>query len=435
MSNFYKQCLIVVAVFTFAGCGGGGGGGGADTTKPIITILGNNPMDVIKGNAFTDPGATAKDNVDGNITDQIIKVANVNTSVVGHYSVKYSVKDKANNKADDKTRVVNVYVPAVFQFTSKSTPELTECQGNEIVTLSTKDNDGSVIYKIISNNSNGSIILTGNKLEFNSSKPADYETKSEYDITVTATDSSGAEISQEIRVKVKQWSVLFHNHTYGCVKSPYTGKVWLDRNIGATRLCEDINDTQCFGDYYQWGRSADGHEEIGSDKNQTLATQINPVQNEIESKFVETNISTNDWVEAGVDDNFSKRMEAWKSNNNSKKVCPDGYYVAESDNFYIELLNGNSSAQIDKNSSEVAGNSDNKLLNAYHTFLKLPSAGVKDKNNTIKGTKEAIEIWTSDADSGVLGAQIDRLNISVNSADMATLADTTWGLPIRCIKQ
>ena len=439
MSNFYKQCLIVVAVFTFAGCGGGGGGG-ADTTKPIITILGNNPMDVIKGTTFTDPGATAKDNVDGNITDQIIKVANVNTSVVGHYSVKYSVKDKANNKADDKTRVVNVYVPAVFQFTSNSTPELTECQGNEIVTLSTKDSGGSVIFKMISNNSNGSIILTGNKLEFNSSKPADYETKFEYDITVTATDSNGDEISQDIRVKVKQWSVLFNNHTYGCVKSPYTGKVWLDRNIGANRICTSVTDIECYGDYFQWGRNADGHESNTSESNDTLATRIHPVQDAIKGKFVKTDIGTNDWIDThntgdNNDTNGSKRMANWQTDNNTSTVCPDEYYVATDDDIAYELFEDNNSAQIDKNSSEVAGNSDNRLENAVNSFMKIPANGKKEKSNSIDNNGSEANLWTSYSEYDGFDLEPSSLFIEPDSGEVDLFEAPVYGMAIRCIKK
>jgi hypothetical protein len=40
----------------------------------------------------------------------------------------------------------------------------------------------------------------------------------------------------------------------------HTGKVWLDRNLGARQVCTSSTDAACFGDLYQWGRAKDGHE-------------------------------------------------------------------------------------------------------------------------------------------------------------------------------
>lgn len=40
----------------------------------------------------------------------------------------------------------------------------------------------------------------------------------------------------------------------------FTGRVWLDRNLGASRVATSITDTKAYGDLYQWGRLTDGHE-------------------------------------------------------------------------------------------------------------------------------------------------------------------------------
>ena len=39
-----------------------------------------------------------------------------------------------------------------------------------------------------------------------------------------------------------------------------TGKTWMDRNLGATQVATSSADTASYGDLYQWGRAADGHE-------------------------------------------------------------------------------------------------------------------------------------------------------------------------------
>ena len=81
-----------------------------DTTPPIITLLGSNPMNVDKGTVFTDPGATAVDEKDGDISSQIKTEGSVDTAVEGTYHIKYNVSDAAGNKAVEKTREVVVMI-------------------------------------------------------------------------------------------------------------------------------------------------------------------------------------------------------------------------------------------------------------------------------------------------------------------------------------
>jgi hypothetical protein len=64
-----------------------------DTTKPVITLLGATPIDIEVGSSYTDAGATALDNYDGDITSLIVKTGSVNTNLVGTYTIKYNVED------------------------------------------------------------------------------------------------------------------------------------------------------------------------------------------------------------------------------------------------------------------------------------------------------------------------------------------------------
>lgn len=66
-----------------------------DTTVPVLTLLGITPTDTEWGQVYTDAGATAADNVDGDITGDIIVVNPVNTLVIGIYTVTYNVSDDA----------------------------------------------------------------------------------------------------------------------------------------------------------------------------------------------------------------------------------------------------------------------------------------------------------------------------------------------------
>ena len=80
----------------------------ADTTAPVITVIGDDPATVELGAAYTDAGATASDNIDGDITNTIITVNNVNTNIVASYTVTYNVSDASGNAATEVTRTVNV---------------------------------------------------------------------------------------------------------------------------------------------------------------------------------------------------------------------------------------------------------------------------------------------------------------------------------------
>jgi len=80
-----------------------------DSTPPVITLLGDNPLNVMQGTSFADPGATALDNVDGDISGAITVTGDtVDTNTIGAYILSYGVSDAAGNAASTVTRTVNV---------------------------------------------------------------------------------------------------------------------------------------------------------------------------------------------------------------------------------------------------------------------------------------------------------------------------------------
>ncbi len=79
-----------------------------DTTPPVITLLDTSPIDVEIGSLYTDAGATASDNIDGDLTDSINTSNPVDTSTLGTYTVSYDVSDSSGNAAAQVTRTVNV---------------------------------------------------------------------------------------------------------------------------------------------------------------------------------------------------------------------------------------------------------------------------------------------------------------------------------------
>jgi GH35 family endo-1,4-beta-xylanase len=95
----------------------------ADTTAPVITLNGAASMTINVGSNFTDPGASATDNKDGNLTPAITVSGSVNRLVVGTYTLTYNVKDAAGNAATPVVRTVNVVdtVKPVITLTGAST--------------------------------------------------------------------------------------------------------------------------------------------------------------------------------------------------------------------------------------------------------------------------------------------------------------------------
>ena len=80
-----------------------------DITKPVITLNGAAVINISECNkGFKDPGATAFDNVDGNLTDSIITNGSFNPNLAGTYIITYDVKDAVGNLADQVQRTIIV---------------------------------------------------------------------------------------------------------------------------------------------------------------------------------------------------------------------------------------------------------------------------------------------------------------------------------------
>jgi hypothetical protein len=79
-----------------------------DTNSPVITLIGGSPLMVEPGSEYVDAGATAADDVDGDLTGSIKVVSIVDTTAPGSYKVTYNVSDAAGNAAAEVIRIVNV---------------------------------------------------------------------------------------------------------------------------------------------------------------------------------------------------------------------------------------------------------------------------------------------------------------------------------------
>lgn len=146
-----------------------------DHNKPILSLKGTTPITIAKGTNFEDPGARATDDVDGDITDKIVRSGNVDISKVGEYVITYTVSDTSGNTSTVKrTIIVEEYADLEITLGSHFdtiTPVI-ELKGNnpyciefgnkykEPGAIATDNVDGNITNKIIVDSSQ----VTGNRL-------------------------------------------------------------------------------------------------------------------------------------------------------------------------------------------------------------------------------------------------------------------------------
>lgn len=152
------------------------------------------------------------------------------------------------------------------------------------------------------------------------------------------------------------------------VLSP-TGRIWMDRNLGAIRVATSSTDSEAFGDLYQWGRAADGHQLKSS--NTTTALSITDSPNV--PNFITTNTEPYDWRKTGNDN-------LWQSVNGVNCPCPQGYRLPTTDEWQAEFKTWKGST--------VAGD-------AFNSPLKLPLAGRRGYSTGNSSTGSEGIYWTS----------------------------------------
>ena len=173
----------VVLYLTVVACSDNTDGSG----KPVITLLGESPIDVPVDAAYIDAEATAYDPEDGNITNRIDTVNTVDETTLGTYSVTYNVTDTSGRAADEKVRTVNVVdnVTPVITLTGVSYIEIaldTIYTDDGATALDTEDGD-----------------ITGDIVTDN---PVNETVPGTYVITYDVMDSLGASAIQVTRTVV-----------------------------------------------------------------------------------------------------------------------------------------------------------------------------------------------------------------------------------------
>lgn len=190
------------------------------------------------------------------------------------------------------------------------------------------------------------------------------------------------------------------------VTNPETGRTWMDRNLGASRAASSSTDEGAFGDLYQWGRTADGHQKRTSDTTSTISSSDAPNH----GSFILTDQFSPgffDWLNPPNDN-------LWQGVNGINNPCPPGFRLPTKEEWDEERFSWKSQ------------DSDG----AFASPLKLPLPGARSQfNGLINDAGSRGYYWASTPD----GATARALFISSHGATRSGATRST-GLSVRCIQ-
>ncbi|QKJ24407.1 cadherin domain-containing protein [Poseidonibacter lekithochrous] len=233
-------------------------------------------------------------------------------------------------------------------------------------------------------------------------------------LSLIGTDSNGEKSVDTITVTVKSTSISHNSINYIIVTSPYTTKKWLDRNIGASQVCSASNDLNCYGDYFQWGRLADGHEKQTSTTTATTIAYNDDTSNEY--------ITPAEWGTG--DTSGALRVARWNqitgnvngvSGATYTDVCPVGFRVPTQ----AEVISETTSQGVSNNAT------------AFSNFLKLPVAGFRKDDGTMQNVGSIVYLWYN-TPNGTTEAKY--LRVSSGTAAPDSSLTRAFGGSVRCIE-
>ena len=188
------------------------------------------------------------------------------------------------------------------------------------------------------------------------------------------------------------------------VINPTTGRIWMDRNLGAAGVATSTTDANSYGDLYQWGRFADGHQCRGSSTTTTLSNTDNPGNN----RFILSPNSPFDW-------RSGQNHLLWQGVNGINNPCPTGYRIPTD----VELENDRLSWP------------ENTLVGAFNSILKFPSAGTRNSHDgSLNSVGTNGSIWSSNS---FLNSNTRMLTFGSLGANMSSNYRAS-GRSVRCIK-
>jgi hypothetical protein len=187
------------------------------------------------------------------------------------------------------------------------------------------------------------------------------------------------------------------------VTNPTTGRIWMDRNLGATRSATTSTDASSYGDLYQWGRRSDGHQCRTSPTTSTLSSTNTPAH----GNFILATNGSFDW-------RSPQNTNLWQGVNGVNNPCPSGYRLPTETEIDAERLSWSS--------YNSAG--------AFASPLRLPLAGYRDDGTgSPSGVGGGGYYWSST----VVSTNSRLLLFLSSNATMFTFSRAR-GHSVRCLK-
>lgn len=227
-------------------CDGDTTGGGTVNTAPIITLVGDNPQEIVQGSAYIELGATATDTEDGDLTNSIVTDSTaVDIATIGTYTVNYTVTDSGGIVVT-ASRVVNVVTSQ-----TNDTPVITILGNNPDTVDSTQPiytDAGATATDTEDGDLTNSVVVVSNDV--------DMLTQGNYTIgySVTDSDNNTTTANRTVTVRVPTMSLYIRGRE---IEQVLVGEyveqgAWaedtIDGTIEATIFSSDL-DIDTVGDY------------------------------------------------------------------------------------------------------------------------------------------------------------------------------------------
>lgn len=156
-----------------------------DKTVPTITLNGDSIVTIEKDSVYSDLGATALDNIDGDISAEVIDTANlVDTSVIQDYIVTYNVTDRAGNSAEQVMRTVHVVETVI------DSPQVYVSVSGKKITVSWDEVGGATDYLVYVGTSTSNWIISGASTSGATNYSITFASYGDYIVRVVAVNNS-----------------------------------------------------------------------------------------------------------------------------------------------------------------------------------------------------------------------------------------------------
>lgn len=203
------------------------------------------------------------------------------------------------------------------------------------------------------------------------------------------------------------------NVTYGSVLGA-DGKCWLDRNLGAAQVATNSTDFLAYGDLFQWGRAADGHQIISwTSSNSGLVGGTTSVLSNSDTPGHGELITTN--YTGNIDWRDPQNHELWQGLSGQNNPCPSGWRVPSESEWDVERMSW----------------SENNSDGAFASPLKLTLAGYRyfEGSGPLYSTGSDGYYWSST----VIETSARRLDVGISFANMNS-GVRAFAFPVRCVK-